>query len=519
MSNIDLAQKILNTLKTFNVKTICVCAGARNSPFVELLSMSNEFNKISFFDERSAGFFALGRIKSTQKPVAVITTSGTAAGELLPSMMEAYYSGLPLIAITADRPQRFRGTGAPQVAEQVGLYGVYAQKSLDIDQNFDESLTLDSAAPLHLNVCFDEPLPGVKTVDSVGAFKFKLVSTKSEKTVNKYDAEKLNAFLKAHKNIFAIIGGLNTSESVAVKEFLKKSNIPFYAEGPSQLRNATGFDHLKFFNADKLFIRARQSNYEIDGILRIGDVPTHRLWRDLEVTTPKPVLSISSKPFSGTPGGHLLHVNLEKFFLELDITNSPNFEDFKKEDTKKQKNLNALLKEFSRSEPAVFSQISSFAPTDTEIYLGNSLPIRQWDLTATFEDKNFKVNATRGLNGIDGQVSYFLGGLTPKQPGWALLGDLTALYDTQGLWALNQVKELEFKIFIINNKGGKIFERIFGRKDYYNSHNLNFKNWAQMWNLEYDIFDFKKINNAAKVIEICPHEEETKKFWDRYQQL
>ena len=102
-----------------------------------------------FVDERSAAFFALGRIKRDGHPVAVITTSGTAAAELLPATVEAYYSGAPLVLITADRPARFRGTAAPQSIEQLGLFGVYAETDFE---------RWNRRAPLHINVEFDEPI-------------------------------------------------------------------------------------------------------------------------------------------------------------------------------------------------------------------------------------------------------------------------------------------------------------------------------------------------------------------------
>jgi 2-succinyl-5-enolpyruvyl-6-hydroxy-3-cyclohexene-1-carboxylate synthase len=116
-----------------------------------LLALLGESDRrlFSFFDERSAAFFAIGRSKLHGAPVAVVTTSGTAVAELLPATIEAYYSGIPLILITADRPARFRGTGAPQSIEQVGIFGPYASTSLE---------TWSRNAPLHLNVEFDEPL-------------------------------------------------------------------------------------------------------------------------------------------------------------------------------------------------------------------------------------------------------------------------------------------------------------------------------------------------------------------------
>ena len=145
MDNLDSARRLIDEVRRLGARDFCVCAGSRNSPLLAVLGTS----VYSFVDERSAAFFAIGRSKLHGAPVAVVTTSGTAAAELLPAAIEAYYSGIPLILITADRPARFRGTGAPQSIEQVGLFGVYAESNLE---------SWSGAKPLHLNIEFDEPL-------------------------------------------------------------------------------------------------------------------------------------------------------------------------------------------------------------------------------------------------------------------------------------------------------------------------------------------------------------------------
>ncbi len=149
MTNIAVARAVIERVRRAGAIDFCVCGGSRNAPLVAVLGSMPEVRLISFFDEHSAAFFALGRVKRDGRPVAVVTTSGTAAAELLPATIEAYYSGVPLVLITADRPARFRGTGAPQAIEQCGLFGVYA--ATEIEQ-------WTGRVPLHINVEFDEPL-------------------------------------------------------------------------------------------------------------------------------------------------------------------------------------------------------------------------------------------------------------------------------------------------------------------------------------------------------------------------
>jgi 2-succinyl-5-enolpyruvyl-6-hydroxy-3-cyclohexene-1-carboxylate synthase len=148
MTNVERARRLVAQVREAGAEDFCVCAGSRNSPLLAVLGTSDA-RLYSFVDERSAAFFAVGRSKATGRPSAVVTTSGTAVAELLPATIEAYYSGIPLILVTADRPARYRGTGAPQAIEQAELFGPYAATSFD---------RWDAASPLHINIEFDEPL-------------------------------------------------------------------------------------------------------------------------------------------------------------------------------------------------------------------------------------------------------------------------------------------------------------------------------------------------------------------------
>src|SRR5207253_3532919 len=145
MTNLGAARQVIERVRGAGVRDFCVCGGSRNAPLIAVVTG----NVYTFVDERAAAFFALGRIKRDDRPVAVVTTSGTAVAELLPAAIEAYYSGLPLILITADRPARYRGTGAPQSIEQVGIFGPYAERQVE---------RWSGTRPLHINVESDEPL-------------------------------------------------------------------------------------------------------------------------------------------------------------------------------------------------------------------------------------------------------------------------------------------------------------------------------------------------------------------------
>jgi 2-succinyl-5-enolpyruvyl-6-hydroxy-3-cyclohexene-1-carboxylate synthase len=232
------------------------------------------------FEERSAGFFALGRTMETGHPCAVVTTSGTAAAELLPAIIEAHYQARPLIAITADRPARFRGTGAPQAIEQIGIFGNYAEQGT--------LYAWDGVGPLHMNVEFEESFES-------GDENFSLELLGEFKPVR----EKLNVAALARwlredhsKGIVVFIGGLEPDEREEVFHFCQDLGVPVVAEATSGLREA--LQSLAIFDPDRT-LKSRPPGK----VLRLGEVPSGRFWRDLEDL---PNVSVWSACRNGLPG-------------------------------------------------------------------------------------------------------------------------------------------------------------------------------------------------------------------------
>ena len=131
MTNIELARRTIGAIRSLGVTDFCVCAGSRNAPLLAVLGKTQQIKTYTFVDERSAAFFALGVGKRLGRPACVVTTSGTAVAELLPAAIEAHYSGVPLVLLTADRPARFRGTGAPQSIDQRAIFGIHACTRID----------------------------------------------------------------------------------------------------------------------------------------------------------------------------------------------------------------------------------------------------------------------------------------------------------------------------------------------------------------------------------------------------
>lgn len=555
--SLDLLQELLH----FGVRKFVVCAGARNAPLVvalEALRQAAELNsenaKIrveSFFDERAGAFYALGLSRSSREPVAIVTTSGTAVSELLPAMTEADYSGVPLIALTADRPRRLRLSGAPQTIPQDQIFKDFSERTWDLEEGdpFDLDGELSGRRPLHINVCLEEPL--IK--DAVAAPEQLaerarvlhggvLLTTRRPTSATDHAlafsglAQKLN-----EPSLVAIVGALHGDEQDAVASFLAANAIPCLLEGPSGLRGDLRLQNLELQSGDR-YLQKNCVSGRVQHLLRLGGVPTTRVWRDLDdVNVKTQTLSVSRLRFSGLSRGQFIHLpglnEFTDFLKRATPTEAARPVDLRTalilEDREAARTLEHLLSHRSHSEPGFVRQLSELIPTGAQVYVGNSLPIRWWDLAAT-RKLAVTVEANRGVNGIDGQLSTAFGlaaGVTDtSREMWILVGDLTALYDLSAPWALANGAlanmKTKIRIIVLNNSGGRIFKRMLagapgGSAPFENEHGIGFKCWAEMWNLGYArvmtrpelLSAVDDLTQDHAVIEIAPSAIETEKFW------
>lgn len=515
ISNFDLCQQMFSFLKAIHVEAVIVCAGARNAALV--LNLEKEkFNKVFYFEERSAAFYALGLMKQSGKPVAIITTSGTAAAELLPATIEAFYQGLPLILITADRPKSYRGSGAPQAIQQVGLYSHYVEQSLDWDiqqKNFTVSTQL--AKPIHFNLCFDEPLLDQKLTEE-NKSTWSVTSKDVFPKANTTDFSKI-------QNPLIIISQIQPDQKNIICEFTKKLKAPVYLEALSLLKNDESISQWVLKSTDGM-VKKLFKDKACASVIRIGGVPTLRFWRDLESEFKDiPVFNFTEQPFSG------LAKPSQNFSIDFSMASenfipSDKLHDYYNKDLNLQLLKKDLLEKHLDSEPCFVDQLSNHVQQQP-IYLGNSLPIREWDLfSETHFGQSQDVYANRGANGIDGQIATYLGWSRGLKVSWCLIGDLTALYDLAALGLCASAAEDEKKrIVIMNNRGGQIFKRIFKNDHFINSHQIEFQNWAQLWKWDYILiksasgFDqLKNLKSHRVVIEIQPDLEQTQNFWDAW---
>jgi len=311
-----------------------------------------------------------------------------------------------------------------------------------------------------------------------------------------------------------LVGGLAPRDRDRVRDFALRLSAPVYAEPLSGLREDASLE--------KLLLRSERilPGAGFTRVIRIGNVPTVRFWRDLdEKLTAIPVTSYSALPFAGLSRGdvHSLH--------ELpDLEPVTRDEFLFARDCKQADALDRILDVEPESELALVRGISRDLPPGTRVYLGNSLPVREWDLVATREDRGHTIEANRGANGIDGQLSTFFGWCAPGALNVAIVGDLTAIYDANAPWVVPQLDpQVEFQIYIINNGGGLIFARVPSlrvlaeetrERLIENEHALSFEHWAATWDIAYNNRD-----SGRAVIEVRPDLDASARVWQRFDEL
>jgi 2-succinyl-5-enolpyruvyl-6-hydroxy-3-cyclohexene-1-carboxylate synthase len=516
MTNSELAWEVLNTLKRLGVLEVIVCAGARNMPLVHQLQFFN-FQTCSYFEERSVGFYALGRSRSSNSPVAVVVTSGTAVAELLPAVIEAWYQQIPIVIVSADRPKTYRGSGAPQAIEQSALFQNYVSAQVDWDVFSDLVLPISKiSAPAHINVCFDEPLleesiPLDKGGDRISKAKFEPLKS-SDSSLVKFTVKESSV-----SSPVALVGELSVEDRSAVKEWLVRHKTPHYAEALSGLQNAPELVPWQIQDGDRQFGEALRGGVATT-VLRFGGVPTLRLWRDLEGELAHiPVLSYSRRPFSGLSRSQVVYPlsSLESLIVQGQV------ELERSQDLEVHQRHQQVLQKYSLSEQAFMSGLVNNVVNEN-VYIGNSLPIRIWDMVYRRWLENLNSYGNRGANGIDGQIATYLGWSRDFSESWCILGDLTTLYDLSSL-GLSESASGKQRIVIMNNGGGQIFERILGRSPFLNSQKVDFSKWAEMWGWTYrNVTDTKELvllkdrQEKKLIVEIKVDNDHSKAVWKEW---
>ncbi|WP_053360373.1 2-succinyl-5-enolpyruvyl-6-hydroxy-3-cyclohexene-1-carboxylic-acid synthase [Bacillus sp. FJAT-27251] len=531
------------------ITDVVVSPGSRSTPIAMVMAEHPGLNLHVHVDERSAAFFALGIAKAARKPVAILCTSGTAAANYYPAIIEAGISRIPLMVLTADRPHELRDVGAPQAIDQIHLYGHNVKWFVEMsppdggDEMARYARTVcaraaatamrQPAGPVHLNFPVREPL--IPALDD-SLFEF---SERKERYVNiqqgalSLDESSLEALASAAAGIErgVIVCGPMEDErfTEAVIHLAEKLQYPILADPLSQLRSGS-HDKNMIIDAYDTILRIPEAREFLEPklILRFGAMPVSKAlslfikenrqarqivvdggsgWRD-------PLISATEMVYCDES------LFCQQLASRLDKSSAYDYVGKWQTINQRAKERLAEIRDVPElSEGKLFHLLADLIPEQAALFVGNSMPIRDLDTFFFHTGKQIRVMANRGANGIDGIVSTALGSAAVlKEPLYLVLGDLTFFHDLNGLIAAKLYK-LNITIFLVNNNGGGIFsflpqaehpkhfERLFGTPL-----DLDFSHAIQMyggsyvpvtdWNHFHQAFAEMKDQPGLKVIEI-----------------
>jgi 2-succinyl-5-enolpyruvyl-6-hydroxy-3-cyclohexene-1-carboxylate synthase len=539
------------------IENIIISPGSRNAPIILAFQKEEGINCLSITDERSAGFFALGMAQQSGKPVALACTSGSAVLNYAPAIAEAYYQKIPLLIISADRPNEWIDQADSQTIKQKDVFKNYIRKSIELPQTIcsDDDIwytdrlineaiqacTHPCNGPVHINIPFTEPLyegydeklPEPKIIDTIIP----------DKLINLEDVKQLTSQWNSATKKLILTGILPKDQALnnILSELAKDSSLVVLTETTSNL-----FDNNFHPCIDKII-----STISVD---EVEDFKP-----ELLITFGNQIISKKIKTFlrKNRPMMHW-HIDPTDNFLDTYQSLTQNiplrplvfFEQIKNQLkvtksnyasiwNQKEKACNQRHHEFIETCPYSDLQVFDFLldqiPQDSHLQLANSTPVRYVQLFENRKDLHYFSN--RGTSGIDGSISTAAGAsYESKQLTTLITGDLSFFYDSNGLW--NNYISKNLKIIIINNGGGGIFRFIDGPAEtsslnYFEApHNLNAEHITKTFGLDYfkatDLNELKavitdfyssELNNAAILEIFTPREKNAEVLKDYFQNL
>ena len=495
-ASLACATALVDALVRGGVRRACVSPGSRSTPLALALGRDERLQVQVFLEERSAAFFALGVAKAGGTPVALACTSGTAAAEFFPAIVEASQSRTPVVVLTADRPPRLRGTGANQTIDQTELYGRYARAYLeppvpmtnddaaawsDTGARAVEAAYGDPAGPVHVNCAFDEPL--TPTGRSIPAPAVGAVASPTREPDTDAARAAVGRFVETYagRRGMCTIGGLPAPETLSLLSFSSMLGWPVLAEPLSGLRldasdagRALAAGQFLLSDADWL------DRHAPEVVLQIGAAPTTRTSQRLSASASSLVV-LDRGHLDPDPEGraeHRMRVEPELFAaIAYDDRGStpvpacdPDWsETWRTSDLVARAQVDRLLDGWEEPfEGRVARDLAAFVPHGAALVIGNSTPVR--DLDSFMAPRRppriwaaadlLRVIGNRGASGIDGLVATTLGVAAAHHgPTYALLGDLSFLYDAGTLlWSSRMGVDAVF--VVLANGGGQIFSML-----------------------------------------------------------
>jgi len=472
------AYQIIDHLVQLGITYFCIAPGSRSSALTLAAASHPKVETLVHFDERGLAFHALGYSKASLKPCAIIVTSGTAVGNLLPAVMEASASRIPMILLTADRPHELRDCGSNQTADHIKIFGNHTRWQIDLachDPRLPSSY-LPSAlsyavfmsqqspsGPVHINCMFREPLHSLHPVEYTSTQSKMVEYLPSIATCSEETLQAIEEKLTSHSSGMILVGSLSREKDAkAIFELATRLQWPVVSDITSFMRPyCHSSPCIPYFDP----LIKNTDSPDVECVLHFGDrIVSKGIAEWLFKEKPEYIL-IADHPDRYDPKGQVT----TRLFCDISWFCKHLGERIKATPSKLlhswdlgSKEINREVKQFfsdkeSISEVGLITSLASEIPKNWNLFLANSMPVR--DADSFFYPENFtgKIFVNRGVSGIDGNVSTAVGIAAAMQmPLIALLGDLTFMHDMN---AITQVASSPTPVIlvIVNNGGGGIF--------------------------------------------------------------
>jgi 2-succinyl-5-enolpyruvyl-6-hydroxy-3-cyclohexene-1-carboxylate synthase len=503
---IPLAQSILQIFLAKGITNIIISPGSRNAPLTIGFASNPAFQCYSIADERCAAFFALGIAQQTRKPTVLVCTSGSALLNYYPAFSEAFYSHIPLIVVSADRPQSKIDIGDGQTIRQENVFANHSLYNANLvetvseenDRKINEAINtaIDKKGPVHINAPFEEPL--YETVSELSVDSTVFASAKVPQT---FDNKELQQYANLWSNATQkmILVGVNEPNAISektIEAFANDESVVVMTE------NTSNVCHPSFIsNIDTIitpFITEDFETFRPEILVTFGGmVVSKRIKAFLRKYKPKHHWHIDTLRAYDTFGSLTQHFEADpnaffKAFLPLTSKIESNyFSQLNAVKTLRKEKHEIYLSKIPFTDFKVFEKVIATLPKNSQLQISNSSAIRYAQLISI--DPSIEVYCNRGTSGIDGSTSTAIGAAVANaKPAVFITGDVGFLYDSNALW--NNYIPKNFKIILINNGGGGIFRILPGHEEtpvfntfFETSHCLTAEHLAKMYGLDYAV--------------------------------
>ncbi len=532
--NTIYANAFIDALVAAGLRRVCLAPGSRHTPLALALARHrDEIEIYSHLDERSAAFFALGLAIGSGEPAAVLCTSGSAAANFYPAIIEARQSRIPLIILTGDRPQELRDSGANQTIDQLKLYGDYVDLFVDAPLPQEDpppavlrhlrtlaarahQTAASKSGVVHINFPFRKPFEPADDHDALAIDRRPPTLFSARTASGSADlAALLTDGLLSRRGL--IYFGHGACRSLAEREALlpwaqrlsEISGYPILAEATSNMRARDTI------GAYESFMAAPEADFsQVEAVIRFGAPPLCKAMQDFlaEAELACHIYCSRAGEWADDTHGLTQHLTIDPATVsQADWDDFPSAKSLDRRNQMRRTEAIAqkvIAEEIAKGawfDGAVLYDVVNLMPRDSTLFAGNSLPVRHLDQFGGAAGGPAFAWANRGASGIDGNVSTALGiGAARREaPLVAVLGDITLYHDMNGLLAIKRC-DAPATIVLLNNGGGGIFQRLPVRQhephfsDYFiTPHGLDFAQAAALYGLEYARADDRGAFRAA----------------------